>query len=53
MTKDQITEVQRRAKQDAQAARAGWPVRGNPFQSDDEVALYEECFKAALKEGKK
>lgn len=53
MTPAQITDVTRRAKQDAAALQSGWPVRGNPFQQQDEADLYEEIFQKALQEGKK
>lgn len=53
MTEQQQTEVIRRAKQDAQAIRAGWPSKGNPFHLQEEIDLYEAYFAAALKEGRK
>jgi len=53
MTPAQITEVTRRAKQDAQAVLAWWPYRGCPFHTREEVDLYDEIFQTAMKEGKK
>ena len=53
MTPAQITEVQRRAKQDAQAVLAWWPYRGNPFHTQAEIDLYEETFNKAMNESYK
>ena len=53
MTPAQIAEITRRARQDAQALKSGWPVRGCPFQDQAEADLYIEIFDAAMKEGKK
>lgn len=52
MTPKQQAEIIRRARQDAAALKSGWPVRGCPFQSDDEAALYKEEFDRACKEGR-
>lgn len=53
MTPTQITEVTRRARQDASALKSGWPSRGCPYHTQAEIDLYEEAFQAALKEGRK
>ena len=53
MTPAQITDVTRRAKQDAAALKSGWPVRGCPYHTQAEVDLYEEVLQQALKDGKK
>lgn len=53
MTPAQITDVTRRAKQDAAALHSGWPVRGCPFHTREEVDLYKEVFQKALKESRK
>ena len=53
MTPAQITDVTRRAKQDAAALKSGWPVRGCPYHTQEEVDLYTEIFEAALQEGKR
>ena len=53
MTPKQQAEVIRRARQDAAALKAGWPVRQCPFQQQDEADLWQEHFDAAMKEGKK
>lgn len=50
MTLTRIAEVTRRARIDAQAQKAGWPVRACPFQSQDEADLYQEIFEQALRE---
>jgi len=52
MTPSQITEVTRRAKQDAQAVLAWWPYRGNPFHTQPEVDLYNEVFQKAMDEAR-
>lgn len=53
MTEREKTEIARRARQDAQALRSGWPSRGKPYQQQDEADLWRESFEAALKEWKK
>ena len=53
MTKDEQIKVERRARQDAAAIKAGWPSKGNPYQRQDEADLWQEAFDAALKEGLK
>lgn len=50
MTESEIAEVQRRARQDAQAARAGWPTKGNPFSNAEKATEYQKAFDAAAKE---
>jgi len=52
MTPQQIAEITRKARQDAQALKSGWPVRGCPFHTQAESDLYTEIFDAAMKEGK-
>jgi hypothetical protein len=39
MTPDRQKEIERRAKQDYDAMRSGWPVR-NPFLKDEEYLLW-------------
>jgi hypothetical protein len=53
MTLKEQAEIARRARQDAQALRSGWPSRGSPYQQQDAADLWQEHFEAALKEGKK
>ena len=53
MSPAEVTEVTRRAKQDAAALHSGWPVRGCPYHTQAEVDLYEAEFQKALKEGRK
>ena len=52
MTPAEITEIHRRARQDAQAVLAWWPYRGCPFHTREEVDLYQEIFEKALDEAK-
>lgn len=53
MTEKQKAEIMRRARQDAQALKSGWPSKGNPYQAQDEADLWQHEFDKALKEGKK
>ena len=53
MTPKEQAEIVRKARQDAQALRSGWPSRGNPYQQQDEADLWQEEFDAACKEVKK
>lgn len=53
MTPNQITEITRKARQDAAAVKAWWPYRGNPYHTQAEADLYTEIFEVALKENKK
>ena len=53
MTPAQIAEITWKARQDAQALKSGWPVRGCLFHTQAEADLYTEIFDAAMKEGKK
>ena len=53
MTPERIAEIVARAKQDATAQRAGWPVRSCPFSSVAEASLWSKEFQQALKDWKK
>ncbi len=53
MTPAKQAEIQRRARQDTQALKSGWPAKGNPYQQQDEADLWQAYFEAAMKEGKK
>ena len=50
MTESEIAEVQRRARQDAQAQQSGWPVKANPFSNYEKATEYQKAFDAAAKE---
>ena len=51
MTPTQSTEIQRRARTDATARMAGWPVHC-PFHKVDEATQWRKEFDLALKESK-
>lgn len=53
MTPKEQAEIIRKARQDAQALRSGWPSRGNPYQQQDAADLWQHEFDKALKEGRK
>ena len=50
MTPEQIAEVQRRARLDAQAVKSGWPGKANPFSNYEKATEYQKAFDAAAKE---
>lgn len=52
MTPKEQAEIVRKARQDAQALRSGWPSRGNPYQQQDAADLWQHEFDKALQEGK-
>jgi hypothetical protein len=50
MTESEIEEIIRRARQDAQAARAGWPVPWIPYAQSDKATIYKKAFDEAMKQ---
>jgi hypothetical protein len=53
MTPERIKEVIARARQDAVAKKAGWPVRGCPYTDAESATLWCHELAVALKEGKR
>lgn len=53
MNSNEILEIQRRARQDAQAQAAGWPVPWTPYAQTDKIAIYRAAFDEAANELKK
>lgn len=49
MTQKEIDEIKRRARQDAQAAKAGWPVKGIPFSNVEKAMIYKKAFDEAMR----
>ena len=49
MSPAEVTDITKRAKQDAEGIKAGWSYRGCPYHRQDEVDLYTEVFQAAMK----
>jgi len=51
MTPEQKQAIARRAQQDAQALRSGWPVN-NPYTSIADAAEWRKQFDLAVAKGK-
>lgn len=52
MTEERKAEIRRRARQDAQALRAGWPVQC-PYLALNDADEWKKQFDMAIAEGKK
>lgn len=48
ITPEKQAEIERRARQDAIAHKAGWPV-SNPYPSVDEATLWKKAFDTAIR----
>jgi hypothetical protein len=50
MTPEQISEIQRIARQNAKAQQSGWPTKGNPYSNAEKATIYQRAFDAAARE---
>ena len=50
MTPEEKSEIERRARRDAQAQQSGWPTKGNPYFTSEKAAAYQKAFDVAARE---